>query len=116
MTIGHDEIDLDGSPCPEVFQHTEPALFTLLGTGPQCQHLLVASQVHSQGCEDHRRIGLVSMTHTEMDPIQAEDAPVLLQTALPPGGELLLEILVATADSTGGGGPAHRGLGQFSDL
>ena len=67
MPICHEEIDLDGSACPEVFQDTDPALFALLGTGSQRQHLLSSLQVHAPGDEDHSRISLVSLTHTEMD-------------------------------------------------
>jgi hypothetical protein len=67
MAVSHDEIHLSGSSRTQVLQHTQPTLFVLLGTGAQRQHLLVSLQVHAQGVEDHGRISLVSMTHTEMD-------------------------------------------------
>src|SRR5258708_5557192 len=115
MPIGHDEIDLDGSACPEVFQDTYPALFALLGTGSQRQHFLVSLQVHAQGDEDHGRISLVSMTHAEMDAIQVENTPMLLQSALTPGGELLLQIAIEPTDGAGTGSHSHQRLGNFSD-
>jgi hypothetical protein len=107
MAIGHQEIYLRGSTCPDVFEQADPAVFALLGTGPQCQHLFVASHVHSQRCQDDRRIGLVPMAHTEMDPIQVEDAPVLLQPSFTPGSELLLEIAVEATDGTRAGSHSH---------
>src|SRR6266849_8658072 len=115
MPIRHDEIDLDRSACPEVFQNTYPALFALLGTGAPRQHLLVSLQVHAQGDEDHGRISLVSMTHTEMDAIQVENTPMLLQSALTPGGELLLQIAIEPTDGAGTGSHSHQRLGDFSD-
>ena len=47
MAISHDEIHLDGSACAQVLEHTQPAVFVLLGTGPQGRHLFVARQVHA---------------------------------------------------------------------
>ena len=55
------------------------------------------------------------MTHVEMDAIEIEDPPVRLQRALPPGFELLLEILVEAADRAGARGHTQQGLGDFSD-
>jgi len=90
MAIGHDEFQLGRSARAQVLEHTPPAVFALLGTGMPRHHLFVARQVHSQGCQDHSRIGLVAMPHLEMDAIQVEDAPVLVQPTLAPSGELLL--------------------------
>lgn len=45
-----------------------------------------------------------------------EDAPVCLQRALPPGDELVLQILVEATDGTGAGRHSHQGLSGFSDL
>lgn len=116
MAVGHDEIHLGGSARAQVLEHTHPAVFAFLGTGSQCQHFFVSVQVHSQRGQDHGRIGLVAMTHTEMDPIKIKDPPVFLQWALPPGGELLLEILVEAADGTGTGRHSHQCFGDFPNL
>jgi hypothetical protein len=116
VAVGDDEIHLGGSARSQVVQRTHPALFALLGTGTPRQHLFVASQVYSQCGQDHGRVGLISMTRAEMDAIQVQDAPVLLQRALAPVFELLLEILVEATDGTGAGGHSHQGLGHFPHL
>ena len=112
MAIGHDENHLGRSARSQVLEHTHPTILALLCTGESRQHLFVASQVHSHCCQDHRRIGLVAMTHTELDAIQVQDVPVRVPPTLAPGGELLLSILVGAAD--GAGNHSHQGLGDFS--
>jgi hypothetical protein len=54
------------------------------------------------------------MTHLEMDAIEIEDAPVLLQTTLAPSGKLLLEILVEATNRAGAWGYSHQGFGHCS--
>ena len=127
MAVGDDEIDLGRSARSHVLEHTEPPVFALLGAGSQRQHLFVSGQVHSQRCEDERRIGLVPMTHAEMDPIQVEDTPMRLQRAFAPGGELLLQIAIKPTDGTGtsiirlfaewrnGNGSTSRMEGRWND-
>jgi hypothetical protein len=95
-------------------EDTYPALFVLLGAGSQRQYFFVTRHIHSQCCEDHGRIGLPSVTHAEMDAIEIKNTPVLLQPALAPGSELLLEILVEPADGTGTWGHSQQGLGHCS--
>ena len=46
MTVGHDEIHLRRSTPSDVLKDADPTLFALLGTGSQCQHLFVSSQIH----------------------------------------------------------------------
>ena len=77
MSISDDQINLGRSSCSQVLQEASPSIFALLSTGPQRQHFLVSCQVYSQGDEDHGRISLFSMTHTEMDAIQIENTPML---------------------------------------
>jgi hypothetical protein len=85
VAIGHDEVHLGRSARSQVFEQADSPVFALLCAGPERQHLFVASQVHSQRGQDHGRIDLVAVTHAEMDPIEVEDAPVLLQTTLAKG-------------------------------
>jgi hypothetical protein len=78
VTIGDDEVDLRRSARAEVFEDTHPPVFALLGASTQRQHLFVPGHVHAQGRQDHRRVGLLSVPHTEMDAIQIQDAEVEL--------------------------------------
>src|SRR5260370_38115697 len=55
------------------------------------------------------------MTHTEMDAIQVENTQMLLQSALTPGGELLLQIAIESNDCAGTGSHSHQRLGDCSD-
>jgi hypothetical protein len=56
------------------------------------------------------------MTHAEVDAVQIEDAPVLLQWALAPGLELVLEIAIEPTDGASAGGHSHQRLGDFTYL
>jgi hypothetical protein len=85
MAIGHQEIQLGRSARSQVCEHTHPAVFALLSAGPQCSHLCVAGHIHTQGCEDTRRISLIPLPYAERDPIQVQDAPVLVQPTLAKG-------------------------------
>jgi hypothetical protein len=70
MTIGHNQIDLGCPSHAHILQEAQPSLLAFLRTGSQCQHLFVTCQIHAQGREDDRRIGLVPVTNTEMHPIE----------------------------------------------
>jgi len=53
------------------------------------------------------------MTHVEMDAIKVEDASVLLDPGLTPGGELLLQIAVESTDRTHAGSHSHQVSATF---
>ena len=114
MPVTYDEIDLCRTAPSDVFEQAEPAVFVLLSTDSERQHFFVSGHVHSQRGKDHRRIGLVPMTHAEMDPIEVEDTPMRLQRAFAPSGELLLQIASKPTDGTGTWGGSHQRLGHFS--
>jgi len=115
MPIGHNEINLRGPARAQVLEDAHPAIFALFGTGTPREHLFVSSQVHSQRRQDHRRIRLLSMTHAEIDAIQVQDTPALMQPALTPGRELLLQITVEPTDTTGTGRYSQQAFGNFPD-
>ncbi len=50
------------------------------------------------------------MTHLELDPIEVEDAPVLLQRALAPSSKLLLEIAIEPTDRASAWGYSQERL------
>src|SRR2546428_10871794 len=56
------------------------------------------------------------MTNAEMDAIEVQDTPVLLERALAPGFKLLGQRLVETTNRAGTGSDSHKHLGHFSDL
>jgi len=49
MPIGDDQVDLGRPAIAQVLSEATPAIFVFFGTGPQCEHLLVAFQVHTKG-------------------------------------------------------------------
>src|SRR5690349_11436249 len=56
------------------------------------------------------------MTDVEVNPIQIEDTPMLLQRALPPRLKLLCQGLIETTDRTGARSHSDQGLSHFAHL
>src|SRR5690348_13288406 len=54
------------------------------------------------------------MAHAEMDAIEIEDTPVLLQRTLAPGSELLLQITVQATDRADTGSHSQQRFGHCS--
>jgi hypothetical protein len=116
MPIGHDEVNLSRSSCAQILKEADPTLFALLYAGAPRQHLFVAFQIYSQGCQNDRGIGLVPVANTEMHAVQVQDTPVLLKRTLAPGLKLLRERLVETTDGTGDFEPRPSTFGLLPQL
>src|SRR6266851_6894095 len=56
------------------------------------------------------------MTNGEMDSIQIDNAPMLLERALTPGFKLLAQALVEATDRAGTGSDSQQGLSHFPHL
>jgi hypothetical protein len=116
MAIRHDQINLGYSSPAQILQEAVPSILAFLGANLQSQNLFVSFQIHAQGGQDDRGIGLVAVTNAEMHAIQVQDTPMLLQRALSPRVKLLGQALVEATDGAGTGSDSHEGFGDFSDL
>src|SRR5260221_5617628 len=56
------------------------------------------------------------MTNAKMHPIEVQDTPMLLQSALAPGGELLLQIAVEPTDGARTGRHSQQSFSHVSDF
>lgn len=63
---------------------------TFLGGGASRHHFFVADQNYPHGGQDHGRIGLLSMTYAEMDPIEVQHTPMFEASDAPATTALLL--------------------------